>query len=175
NAFLKTLEEPPPDTYFVLVTHAPNRLISTIISRCLTIRFPELPKEKIEKVCELENISGLHRELALKTGAFLFLSVSEEKLKEMAHLADAVIKKRSLDLIFEVNRLTKGKKEPDKKNFHLFLLLLREKLNEYLKKGTHPELFKLHEVLSFVEESVYNYNLSLRSLFEYLIVKGDLA
>ncbi len=34
NAFLKTLEEPTPNTIFLLLTDSPERLLPTIISRC---------------------------------------------------------------------------------------------------------------------------------------------
>jgi DNA polymerase-3 subunit delta' len=34
NALLKTLEEPPPDTIFLLVSHSLDRLLPTILSRC---------------------------------------------------------------------------------------------------------------------------------------------
>lgn len=34
NALLKTLEEPPPDTVFLLVTHRVDDLLPTILSRC---------------------------------------------------------------------------------------------------------------------------------------------
>jgi DNA polymerase-3 subunit delta' len=34
NAFLKTLEEPPPNTYFILATANPSALLPTIRSRC---------------------------------------------------------------------------------------------------------------------------------------------
>ena len=34
NALLKTLEEPPPDTVFLLITHRIDRLLPTILSRC---------------------------------------------------------------------------------------------------------------------------------------------
>jgi DNA polymerase-3 subunit delta' len=34
NALLKTLEEPPDDTYLMLVSHQPERLRPTIVSRC---------------------------------------------------------------------------------------------------------------------------------------------
>ncbi|MGZ5092112.1 MAG: DNA polymerase III subunit delta' [Burkholderiales bacterium] len=37
NALLKNLEEPPPRTYFMLVTHRPRQLIPTIRSRCQQI------------------------------------------------------------------------------------------------------------------------------------------
>jgi DNA polymerase-3 subunit delta' len=39
NAFLKTLEEPPPQTMILLLTSQPQRLLATIISRCLKISF----------------------------------------------------------------------------------------------------------------------------------------
>jgi DNA polymerase-3 subunit delta' len=38
NAFLKTLEEPPPDTYIILVTTRPYSILPTIRSRCLQVR-----------------------------------------------------------------------------------------------------------------------------------------
>lgn len=42
NALLKSLEEPPAGTYFLLVSHNPARLLPTIRSRCRTLRFPAL-------------------------------------------------------------------------------------------------------------------------------------
>ena len=41
NAFLKTLEEPPPDTYLLLLSSTPYSLLATIRSRCLLARLPE--------------------------------------------------------------------------------------------------------------------------------------
>jgi DNA polymerase-3 subunit delta' len=37
NALLKTLEEPPPSTRFILVSSQPRRLPATILSRCLPV------------------------------------------------------------------------------------------------------------------------------------------
>ena len=37
NAFLKTLEEPPPHTIFLLLTDSPEQILPTIISRCQRI------------------------------------------------------------------------------------------------------------------------------------------
>lgn len=39
NALLKTLEEPPAKTLFLLISHSPGRLLPTIRSRCRTLRF----------------------------------------------------------------------------------------------------------------------------------------
>ena len=40
NALLKNLEEPPPQTLFILVTHRPHHLLPTIRSRCRQIAMP---------------------------------------------------------------------------------------------------------------------------------------
>ena len=40
NALLKMLEEPPANTLFFLVSHAPGRLLPTIRSRCRRLDFP---------------------------------------------------------------------------------------------------------------------------------------
>jgi len=37
NAFLKTLEEPPKGCLLLLLTHSPERLLPTILSRCVNI------------------------------------------------------------------------------------------------------------------------------------------
>lgn len=42
NALLKTLEEPPAQTIFFLVSHQPGRLLPTIRSRCRQLRFAPL-------------------------------------------------------------------------------------------------------------------------------------
>jgi hypothetical protein len=40
NALLKTLEEPPRDTYLILTTSRPARLLPTIVSRCQAVTIP---------------------------------------------------------------------------------------------------------------------------------------
>jgi DNA polymerase-3 subunit delta' len=47
NALLKSLEEPPVGTFFLLVTHRPARLLPTIRSRCRTLRFPVLSDSQL--------------------------------------------------------------------------------------------------------------------------------
>jgi len=48
NAFLKLLEEPPPNTIFLLTTSRPEQLLPTIVSRCQRLRFDPLTPESIE-------------------------------------------------------------------------------------------------------------------------------
>lgn len=47
NALLKVLEEPPPRTYFVLITNNLTDLLATVRSRCQTYRFAPLSPDEI--------------------------------------------------------------------------------------------------------------------------------
>lgn len=50
NALLKTLEEPPAEMLFLLVSHAPGRLLPTIRSRCRTLGFDALDEAAMRRV-----------------------------------------------------------------------------------------------------------------------------
>lgn len=50
NALLKNLEEPPAGTIFLLVSHAPGRLLPTIRSRCRMLRFERLSDGEVASV-----------------------------------------------------------------------------------------------------------------------------
>ena len=54
NALLKSLEEPPAGTHFLLVTHRLGRLLPTIRSRCRILQFPALSSEQIDAVLQHE-------------------------------------------------------------------------------------------------------------------------
>ncbi len=60
NAFLKTLEEPPPNTVFVLATTESHKVMATIADRCQRFDFqrPSLEQisEVLERVAKAENI-----------------------------------------------------------------------------------------------------------------------
>ncbi len=71
NALLKTLEEPPDNSLFLLVSHAPGRLLPTIRSRCRQLRFAalsdahvhgllvdQLPGASAEQVAELVRLGA---------------------------------------------------------------------------------------------------------------------
>ncbi len=50
NAFLKTLEEPPPSTVFVLATTEPHKVMPTIVDRCQRFDFHRPPPQQIAEV-----------------------------------------------------------------------------------------------------------------------------
>jgi len=61
NAFLKTLEEPPPNTTFILATTDPDKLPETIASRCQRFDFRRIPREgmvaHMRRVADREGIA----------------------------------------------------------------------------------------------------------------------
>lgn len=57
NALLKTLEEPPPNTYIILVSSQPQRLFATIRSRCQHVAFAPLDSAAMN---EWLDGAGLH-------------------------------------------------------------------------------------------------------------------
>ena len=52
NALLKMLEEPPANTLFFLVSHAPGRLLPTIRSRCRRLHFDPLADDAMTSILE---------------------------------------------------------------------------------------------------------------------------
>lgn len=53
NALLKTLEEPPANTLFLLVSHGAGGLLATIRSRCQRIRFEPLQEQDVAETVRL--------------------------------------------------------------------------------------------------------------------------
>jgi DNA polymerase-3 subunit delta' len=52
NALLKMLEEPPPNTLFFIVSHAPGRLLPTIRSRCRGLDFAALSDDVMASILQ---------------------------------------------------------------------------------------------------------------------------
>ena len=100
NALLKTLEEPTPDSLLILTTAVPERNLGTIRSRCQTVNFFPLSKDKL--AAQLKN------DYAIEESATRFLTFFSEgnpgkarRLKE----SDFLNRKNGLidNLLFERN------------------------------------------------------------------------
>jgi DNA polymerase-3 subunit delta' len=66
NAFLKTLEEPPPRSVIILVGTSPDLQLPTILSRCQVVRFAPLPEPLVADLLRAQGIEdeALVRRLA---------------------------------------------------------------------------------------------------------------
>lgn len=69
NALLKTLEEPPPQTVFILATTEVSKIPATILSRCQRFDFRRIPppalSTTLENICKKEGIEIEPEALAL--------------------------------------------------------------------------------------------------------------
>jgi DNA polymerase-3 subunit delta' len=64
NALLKNLEEPPPNTLFLCISHAPGRLLPTIRSRCRLLRLEPLSDAEVAAVLTAQRPNLAPGELA---------------------------------------------------------------------------------------------------------------
>ena len=119
NALLKMLEEPPPNTIFFLVSHAPGRLLPTIRSRCRRVNFqaldhaamtsvlerilPDLPANEREKLITLSD-GSVGRALAF---AELDLTPLEENARRILREGDPHNVSRS-ELASQLSRKAAG-------------------------------------------------------------------
>lgn len=69
NALLKTLEEPPPATLFLLLAHRIDRLLPTILSRCRQIALPAPSMDESLAWLTARNVVDPGTWLALEGGA----------------------------------------------------------------------------------------------------------
>jgi len=61
NVLLKTLEEPPPQTVFILATTEPGKILDTVVSRCMAFRFQRISiadmVDRLTHICATEQIT----------------------------------------------------------------------------------------------------------------------
>lgn len=69
NAFLKTLEEPPPYVKFILATTEKHKILPTILSRCQSFDFRRIPVPEItahlREICSAESIQAEEEALVI--------------------------------------------------------------------------------------------------------------
>ena len=80
NSLLKALEEPSPNTVFILVTHDLEAQLGTIVSRTQKLILPRIPEQEIAKY--LVRTHEMDQDLAKKAA-----HLSEGNIPEALHLA----------------------------------------------------------------------------------------
>lgn len=96
NAFLKTLEEPPAKSILVLLTTEPQRILETVISRCLRLNFAGgggVPKFQREWITELGATAASLKHGMI--GRYQLLGVLLKKLGETKEGIEKTVTARS--------------------------------------------------------------------------------
>ena len=92
NALLKSLEEPPAGTFFLLVTHRPARLLPTIRSRCRTLRFPVLSDSQLAAMLSAEGLPCDAQAIAAAEGSFgAAVRFAEQDLAPIARVMSGLL------------------------------------------------------------------------------------
>ncbi|MBP8975682.1 MAG: DNA polymerase III subunit delta' [Bacteroidetes bacterium] len=92
NSFLKTLEEPLPDTIFLLTTYDKDLLLPTIVSRCQQIQCDLLSEEEIqEALINRDNIEEGHAKLLARLANGSYGVARRLSSEDMAAQQDEVI------------------------------------------------------------------------------------
>jgi len=89
NAFLKTLEEPPPYAIFILATTEKHKILPTILSRCQIFDFKRITLNDtvhhLQEICDRENIR------ADKTSLHLIAQKSEGCMRDALSILDKIV------------------------------------------------------------------------------------
>lgn len=89
NAFLKTLEEPPPYAIFILATTEKHKILPTILSRCQIFDFKRITSndtvEHLEDICRKESIK------AEKPALQLIAQKSEGCMRDALSIMDKIV------------------------------------------------------------------------------------
>ena len=98
NAFLKTLEEPPPKSVLILLTTEPQRLLETIISRCLRLNFAgdgpkPLPAAEMEWLASFSEMAAGEQKSLL--GRYRLMDVLLQKLNGLKAAIEESLTARS--------------------------------------------------------------------------------
>ena len=89
NAFLKTLEEPPPYAIFILATTEKHKILPTILSRCQIFDFKRITTndtvEHLQEICDKEEIK------AEKAALQIIAQKSEGCMRDALSIMDKIV------------------------------------------------------------------------------------
>lgn len=204
NAFLKTLEEPPPNSVIILITTLADLLMPTIRSRCQSVVFQPLAPSQVKDLLERKKPDEDNPDLVSRiSGGSISkaLGTDEDYLRKRTEYIDclmAVDAKKPLTLFDSVERIRKdvkgGGPEDLKTVFDIFSVWLRdsvilrtsgdeekivnadmlERLREYSGKRDVLELLAKFAALEETMTRISDNNANVEVSFENLLLKLSL-
>lgn len=99
NAFLKTLEEPPPHAIFILATTEKHRILPTILSRCQIFDFNRIRVPDIAQ--HLEEIAGKEGITANIDGLHLIAEKADGALRDALSMFDQIVSFAGKEVSYE--------------------------------------------------------------------------
>lgn len=155
NAFLKTLEEPPPYAIFILATTEKHKILPTILSRCQIFDFKRITLrdtvEHLSSICQKESIDAEENTLQL------IAQKSEGCMRDALSLLDKIVSFSGGTLSYAQTLEHLNILDADL-YFQLLDLLNQQKLSEalLLYDGIHQKGFEGDQFLSGFAEFIRN-------------------
>ena len=152
NSLLKILEEPPKNTFFILVTNNKEKLLDTIVSRCCDFYFHKLDKSTIISYFQNENTNfDLNLLYKITDGSIKqIFNIIETDIDISSYIQDIknLISKLMQDQDFESNTKKMEQLFRSKKlHFKIFIKILIIILNDLEKiKNKHYDCLILSDV-----------------------------
>ena len=98
NCLLKTLEEPPEYAMIILIASNENRMLQTIKSRCVIIRFEDLTNEEISQILHT-NDQDIIRLCEGSVAKAETISEKREMFAQLKNIADYLSKNSLIDVL----------------------------------------------------------------------------
>ncbi len=148
NKLLKLIEEPPPDTLFILVTEDETKVLPTILSRVQIIRLPRPSSSEIQEA--LISRAGVPSDQA-RVLAVVSEQNYREALRQLQHVQDdwlgmlrewlnAIMRKGPLDQVKWVEEISRAGREKQKQFLQYFIHLLEQAIRMRMYDGTLSDL-----------------------------------
>jgi DNA polymerase-3 subunit delta' len=191
NALLKTLEEPRPDTTFILLSSAPNEMLPTILSRCSLLRFQPLAQTVIQSLLAAKGLPPHFAQLAHGSAAIACELAEHPELQEQRRILFSLLAQnpsypeRALQLAKLEELVEEGKEEDpvrvSRRVGYLFASILMWHRDQHAREHGNPDLLFFPEEPSAapvpipdVEEKIekarqaYQRNMKLSVCLNYL-------
>lgn len=167
NAFLKLLEEPPENTRFILVSHEPEKLLPTTLSRLQRLEMRRISNEQTNIMLDALNITDASRRaqlLYLATGLPAELNRLVENDKYFETEANIVRDARELLQGKSYSRLLIAHKYKDNRQASVKLLDVALSILKQSLAKENPQIVakKLEAILQIQEDIIANGNIRLQ-------------
>ena len=152
NCLLKTLEEPPQDTVFFLITDQPGALLATIVSRCRIIRFHPLSvQDCTQRLIALgQSPADAKRRARMAEGCVgAALEIDEERLSLMEKVTGDVFSVHRAGDVLSVVNSYKDDKERQKAVMDLLEAAVRDILLAQAGTGSLEDSGISQEAVSY--------------------------
>lgn len=203
NRLLKLIEEPPEQTYFILISNQREQLLPTIRSRCMQMYFPPMEQQEIEGLLireygsEKEAAALIAKQSVQDMGRALTLAHNTmmDFKDEMAAWFRAVISRKGGEMAVWSNKMGSQDKE-EQKQFALYAIAFVRnilwafavedvdklpvegaEMIKYLHQHYHPEVWHpvMHGLQTGHEKIARNANTKLLWLSLSIMIKNQLA